>query len=53
MKLYSISRILLFPILIDFDFQLQHAGELFVSGFLSDDMANQILAKYPNSISPM
>jgi len=50
-KLYSVSRILLFQILIDFDLQLLEAGELFISAFISDDDAKLILTEWPNSIS--
>lgn len=53
MKLYSISRIHLFAILIEFDFQLSHAGELFVDAIMSEDMAAQIAAKWPNAITPL
>lgn len=51
MKLYNVSRILLFTILIDFGLCLQHAGELFVTAVISDADATAILAKWPNSIS--
>ena len=51
MKLYNVSRILLFTILIDFDLRLCQAGELFVTAFINEQDATAILAKWPNSIS--
>jgi hypothetical protein len=51
MKLYSISRIHLFAILSKFDnVKLSQAGELFASGFISDEDAKNILTIWPNSI---
>lgn len=50
MKHYSISRLLLFTILAEFNLQLSHAGELFVSAFISDEDAKNILTKWPDSI---
>lgn len=52
-KHYSVSRILLFAILVEFDLQLNQAGELFVSAFISDEDAKLILTKWPKAISPL
>jgi hypothetical protein len=50
MKLYAVSRVLIFTILIDFDLFITHAGELFIDAIISDEDANKILARWPNSI---
>lgn len=54
LKLYSISRVNLFAILTAFpDIQLHEAGQLFASGWLTEDDAKKVLDKYPNSVSLM
>jgi hypothetical protein len=51
MKHYSISRVLLFSILTEFNtIQLTHAGQLFADGFISDEDAKKILTRWPESI---
>jgi hypothetical protein len=51
MKHYSVSRALIFEILIDFDFRISHFGELFVDAFINDADAKAISARWPKSIS--
>ena len=50
MKLYDIRREGCFEIFARFNFQLQHAGSLFLSGFISDEMAKEINKEFPNRI---
>ncbi len=53
MKRYSVSRILLFTLLAEFEMTLAHAGELFVDAFMTEQTAQAILAKYPQAVSPL
>jgi hypothetical protein len=50
MKRYSISRVLLFHIITHFDFQITHAGELFVEAVMTEKMATEIETMFPGSI---
>lgn len=51
-KLYNIPRVGLFGMLAAFpDIQLSHAGSIWVTGFMSDELAAKVLDKYPKSIS--
>lgn len=51
MKLYSINRTHVLAIIAKFDSViLCEAGELFASGFISDEDAKNILTIWPNSI---
>lgn len=53
LKLYAISRVLLFQIRVRFIFELSEAGELFASGYLSEQMTRDINAVWPQAVRPL
>ncbi len=51
-KLYNIKREGLFEVLSKYpEIELNHAGSIWVTGWINDDTAQKILDKDPNSIS--
>ena len=53
MKRYNFNRVGIFNILAIFDIQFTHFGSLFVEAWLTDELANKILAKFPGSMHVM